>query len=250
MNLGPSAFGYTRREPLGVCVGIGAWNYPIQIAAWKSAPALAAGNTMVFKPSEWSPTTAIELAKIFTECGLPPGVFNVVQGKRDRSGPRGAPGCGQGLPHGLGSHGETGDGKRGEYPQTRHHGTRGQVSPIVFPDAELENAVSAALLGNFYTQGEVCSNATRVFVHDAIYDAFVERVCTRTAAMVVGDPLDERTHVGSLIHEAHLEKVLGYIRKGVDEGATLRIGGKRITRATWPPAALWNPPYSPSAPTP
>ena len=83
MNLGPSAFGYTRREPLGVCVGIGAWTYPIQIAAWKSAPALAAGNTMVFKPSEWSPTTAIELAKIFTECGLPPGVFNVVQGKRE-----------------------------------------------------------------------------------------------------------------------------------------------------------------------
>ena len=154
------------------------------------------------------------------------------------------------VSHGLGSHGETGDGKRGQYPQTRHHGTRGKSPLIVFPDAELENAVSAALLGNFYTQGEVCSNATRVFVHDAIYDAFVERVCTRTAAMVVGDPLDERTHVGSLIHEAHLEKVLGYIRKGVDEGATLRIGGKRITRGDLASGCFVDPPYSPSAPIP
>ena len=230
VDLGPGAFGYTRREPLGVCVGIGAWNYPIQIAAWKSAPALAAGNTMVFKPSELSPTTAVKLAEIFTECGLPDGVFNVVQGKGE---------TGQALVE----HGDvakvslTGSVPTGKKVMASAAGTLKQVtmelggkSPlIIFPDADMKNAISAALLGNFYTQGEVCSNATRVFVHDDIYDAFVDGVCKRTEAMVVGDPLDESTHVGSLISEGHLEKVMGYIEKGKEEGATLRIGGNRLT---------------------
>ena len=229
VNLGPSAFGYTRREPLGVCVGIGAWNYPIQIAAWKSAPALAAGNTMVFKPSELSPTTAVKLAEIFTECGLPDGVFNVVQGKGE---------TGQALVEhpGVAKVSLTGSVPTGKKVMASAAGTLKHVtmelggkSPlIIFPDADMNNAISAALLGNFYTQGEVCSNATRVFVHDDIYDAFVEGVCKRTEAMVVGDPMDEATHVGSLISHAHLQKVMGYIQKGVEEGATLRIGGKHL----------------------
>lgn len=230
VDLGPSAFGYTRREPLGVCVGIGAWNYPLQIAAWKAAPALAAGNTMVFKPSEMTPSSAVELARIFTACGLPDGVFNVVQGAADTG-------------RALVAHpsvakvsltGEVGTGKRvmAAAAQTLKHVTMelGGKSPlIVFEDAHLENAVSAALLANFYTQGEVCSNGTRVFVHRSLHDAFVARLVERTERMVVGDPMDPATDVGALISPAHLAKVLGYIALGVEEGATLVTGGERVT---------------------
>jgi len=233
VDLGPTAFGYTRREPLGVCVGIGAWNYPIQIAAWKAAPALAAGNTMVFKPSELTPTTALKLAEVFTECGLPNGVFNVVQGGGQ---------TGQALVEhpDVAKVSLTGSVPTGKRVMASAAATLKQVtmelggkSPlIVFPDSDLTNAISAAMVGNFYTQGEICSNATRVFVHDDIYDAFVKGVCQRTEAMVIGDPLDERTDVGSLISAAHLEKVLGYIERGKAEGARLCIGGERVTEGT------------------
>jgi betaine-aldehyde dehydrogenase len=232
IDLGPTAFGYTRREPLGVCVGIGAWNYPLQIAAWKAAPALAAGNTMVFKPSELTPTTAMKLAEIFTECGLPAGVFNVVHGSSDTG-------------EALVEHPQvakvslTGSVPTGKRVMASAAATLKQVtmelggkSPlIIFSDANLGNAISAAILGNFYTQGEVCSNATRVFVHEEIYDAFLEGVCRRVGDMVIGNPLDENTHVGSLISEAHLHKVMDYIDKGVQEGAKLLIGGRRVNDA-------------------
>lgn len=228
-DLGPTAFGYTRREPLGVCVGIGAWNYPLQIAAWKAAPALAAGNTMVFKPSELTPTTAVELAVALSESGLPPGVFNVVQGAAETG-------------RALVAHGgvdkvsltgavETGKRVMASAADTLKHVTfeLGGKSPLViFPDSDLENAVSAAMLGNFYTQGEVCSNATRVFVHSAIYDRFIERVVERTAKMAIGDPLDASTDVGALISLAHLAKVQRYIELGVEQGARLAIGGRRV----------------------
>lgn len=231
VDLGPTAFGYTRREPLGVCVGIGAWNYPLQIAAWKAAPALAAGNTMVFKPSELSPTTAVKLAEIFTECGLPDGVFNVVQG----AGETGSALVEHPQVAKVSLTGSVPTGKRvmARASETLKHVTMelGGKSPlIIFPDSDLNNVISAALLGNFYTQGEVCSNATRVFVHEDIYDAFVEGVCKRVQSMVVGDPMDEATHVGSLISEAHLKKVMGYIQLGMDEGAKLQVGGKRVLR--------------------
>ena len=227
-DLGEKAFGYTRREPLGICVGIGAWNYPIQIAAWKSAPALACGNAMIFKPSEETPLTAPKLAELFTKAGLPDGVFQVLQG---------------GAPTGqlLVSHpevakisltGEVSTGKKvmSAAAETLKHVTLelGGKSPlIVFEDSNLENAVSAALLGNFYTQGEICSNGTRVFVQRSIYDEFLAQVKKRTEAMVIGDPLDPTTDVGSLIHQEHLNKVLGYIAKGKEEGARLITGGSR-----------------------
>ncbi len=229
VDLGGTAFGYTRREPLGVCVGIGAWNYPLQVAAWKAAPALAAGNTMVFKPSELTPSTAIELARIFTEVGLPPGVFNVVQG---------AANTGRALVEhpDVAKVSLTGEVSTGRAVMASAAGTLKRVtlelggkSPlVVFGDADLRNAVSAAMLGNFYTQGEVCSNCTRVFVHDSLYDAFIEQVAQRAGAMRIGDPLDPSTDVGSLVSEAHLDKVLGYIAVGVDEGARLVVGGRRV----------------------
>jgi betaine-aldehyde dehydrogenase len=226
-DLGTS-WGYTRREPLGVCAGIGAWNYPIQIAAWKSAPALACGNAMVFKPAELTPLSALKLAEIYTEAGLPDGVFNVVQGDH-RTGEAlvAHPGIAK-----VSLTGEVGTGKAvmANAAATLKQVTLelGGKSPlIVFADADLDNAVGAALVANFYTQGEVCSNGTRVFVHEDIHDEFVDRLATRTAKLRIGDPTDPNTHVGALISQDHLAKVMGYIEKGKEEGARVLIGGGR-----------------------
>ena len=166
IDLGPTAMGYTRREPLGIVAGIGAWNYPIQIACWKSAPALACGNAMIFKPAELTPLSAVKLAEIYTEAGLPDGVFSVVQGLAD---------TGRLLTRHpaiakVSLTGEVGTGKTvmADAAPTLKHVTLelGGKSPlIVFDDASLDDAVSGALLANFYSAGEVCSNGTRVFVH-------------------------------------------------------------------------------------
>jgi betaine-aldehyde dehydrogenase len=223
-----NAWAYTLREPLGVCAGIGAWNYPIQIACWKSAPALACGNTMVFKPAELTPLTALKLAEVYTEAGVPDGVFNVVQGDH-RTGEAlvAHPGVAK-----VSLTGEVGTGKlvMANAAGTLKHVTLelGGKSPlIIFADADLDNAVSAALMANFYTQGEVCSNGTRVFVHEEIHDEFLDRLVTRTSKLKIGDPMDPETHVGALISQDHLEKVLGYIEAGKAAGAKLVIGGGR-----------------------
>lgn len=223
------AFAYTRREPLGICAAIGAWNYPIQIACWKSAPALACGNAMIFKPSENTPLTALKLAEIYTEAGVPGGVFNVVQGdgkvgKLLAEHPEIAK---------VSITGEVNTGKKvmASAAQTLKQVTMelGGKSPlIIFADADLNNASSAALLANFYTQGEICSNGTRVFVHEAIYDEFIGLLKKRTEQLVIGDPQDLATQVGSLINQTHLNKVMGYIEKGKAEGATLITGGKQV----------------------
>jgi len=230
IDLGPKAFGYTRREPLGVVAGIGAWNYPLQIACWKSAPALACGNAMIFKPAELTPLTAIELAAIYREAGLPEGVFQVVQGfaATGRLLTR-HPGIRK-----VSLTGEVGTGKAvmAEAAATLKQVTLelGGKSPlIVFEDARIDNAVAGALLGNFYSAGEVCSNGTRVFVHRDVHAAFVERLRERTAALRVGDPLDPRTQVGALISTEHMEKVLGFMARGRAQGARLVIGGARVT---------------------
>jgi betaine-aldehyde dehydrogenase len=231
LDLGAQAFGYTRREPLGVVAGIGAWNYPLQIACWKSAPALACGNAMIFKPAELTPLTAVKLEEIYAEAGLPEGVFQVVQGMAE---------TGQLLTRHpqirkISLTGEVGTGKAvmaaaaASLKQVTLE--LGGKSPIiVFDDAKLENAVSGALLGNFYSAGEVCSNGTRVFVHKSVRAAFVERLRSRTEAMRIGDPLDPATQVGALISEAHMEKVLGFIARGRAQGAHLLTGGTRVTR--------------------
>jgi betaine-aldehyde dehydrogenase len=229
IDLGPSAFGYTRREPLGVVAGIGAWNYPIQIACWKSAPALACGNAMIFKPAELTPLTALELAKAYAQAGLPDGVFQVVQGYADTG-------------RLLSSHPDirkisltgavtTGKAVMADAASTLKYVTLelGGKSPlIVFEDAKLDNAVSAALLANFYSAGEVCSNGTRVFVHQRLKAAFLEKLSARVAAMRMGDPMDPDTQIGALISEAHMHKVLGYIERGQAEGAKLLCGGHRV----------------------
>lgn len=227
VDLGGSFF-YTRREPLGICVGIGAWNYPMQIACWKSAPALACGNAMIFKPSEMTPQTAAKLAEIYTEAGVPDGVFNVVQGAAETGKALTAhPAVAK-----VSLTGEVGTGKK--VMAAAAEGLKfvtmelGGKSPlIIFADADLDNAVSATMLANFYTQGEVCSNGTRVFVQRSIQQAFADKLAARTAKLKIGDPLDPATHVGSLISAEHLEKVMGYIEQGKASGAKLLCGGGR-----------------------
>ncbi len=228
-DLGDGNFFYTRQEPLGVCAGIGAWNYPIQIAMWKSAPALAAGNAMIFKPSEETPLSAAKLAEIYTEAGLPGGVFNVVQGDAR---------VGQMLTAhpGIEKISFTGECETGKKVMVASSTNLKEVTVelggksalVIFDDTPVDSAVSAAMLANFYTQGEVCTNGTRVFVQDAIYDEFCAELKTRTEAMIIGDPLDITTQVGALISQQHMQKVLGYINAAKTAGATLLCGGKRV----------------------
>ncbi len=222
---------YTLRAPLGVCVGIGAWNYPTQIACWKAAPALAMGNTMVFKPSETTPLSALRVAEILSEAGLPDGVFNVVQGRggvgaRLISDTRVAKVSLTGsVPTGRKVYAAAAEGLR--------HVTMelGGKSPLIIcADADLDRAVSGAILGNFYSTGQVCSNGTRVFVERAIRPAFTDRLRERLAGVVMGDPLDEATNFGPMVSEDQMNIVLGFIEKGVAEGATLAHGGRRSNR--------------------
>ncbi len=227
-----NAFVYTRREPLGVCVGIGSWNYPIQIACWKSAPALACGNAMIFKTSELTPSTSVKLAEIYSEAGLPDGVFNVVHGDA-RTGallttdPRVAK---------VSLTGSIGTGKKilAAAAATLKRTTMelsGKSALLVFADADLHQAVSAAMLGNFYTQGEICTNCTRVFVHRDLHDRFVDLLVERTRKLRVGDPMDPKTQVGALISRAHMDRVLSYVEAGKADGATLALGGQRVDTA-------------------
>ncbi|HTC44695.1 MAG TPA: betaine-aldehyde dehydrogenase [Steroidobacteraceae bacterium] len=230
LDLGPKAFGYTRREPLGVVAGIGAWNYPLQIACWKSAPALACGNAMIFKPAELTPLSAVKLAELMERAGVPAGIFQVVQGRA----PTGRLLTRHPQIRKISLTGEVSTGKAvmADAAATLKSVTLelGGKSPlIIFDDASLENAVAGALLGNFYSAGEVCSNGTRVFVHRTIKSAFLERVRERAGALRVGDPLDPSTQVGALISEEHMNKVLGYIARGRAEGARLLVGGQRVT---------------------
>lgn len=223
-----NAFGYTRREPVGVCAGIGAWNYPMQIACWKSAMALACGNALIFKPATLTPLSALKLAEIYSEAGLPDGVFNIVQGGAE---------VGRGLAQHPGIDkvsltGSTATGKKVMADAASNlkqvHMELGGKSPlIIFADADLDNAVSAAMLANFYTQGEICTNGTRVFVENSIQAAFLEKLLARTSRLIIGDPMQSETQVGSLISAEHMQKVLGYIEQGKQDGATLLCGGKQ-----------------------
>ncbi len=231
IQLGGGDFVYTVREALGVCVGIGAWNYPTQIACWKGAPALACGNTMVFKPSETTPLSTLKVAEILHEAGLPAGVYNVVQGMGEVGAalvtdPRVAK---------VSLTGSVATGQKvyaAAAAQMKHVTMElGGKSPlIIFDDANLEDAVGGAILGNFYSSGQVCSNGTRVFVQKGIKAAFLARLKERVEAAVIGDPLDQATNFGPMVSEGQLGIVTRYIDKGVEEGARLVTGGARLNR--------------------
>ena len=222
---------YTRREPLGLCVGIGAWNYPTQIACWKGAPALACGNAMVFKPSETTPLCALKVAEILHEAGLPAGLYNVVQGLGDV----GAALVGDARVDKVSLTGSVPTGRKvyaaaaaGIKHVTMELG--GKSPLIVFEDADLENAVSGAILGNFYSSGQVCSNGTRVFVQAGLKEAFLTRLTERLQGAVIGDPMDPATSFGPMVSERQMGIVQSYIAKGIEEGARLVCGGTRLER--------------------
>lgn len=225
-----TSFFYTRREPLGVTAGIGAWNYPIQIALWKSAPALAAGNAMIFKPSEVTPLTVLKLAEIYTEAGLPDGVFNVVQG------------AGREVGQWLTEHPRiekisfTGGIETGKKVMASAAASSlkdvtmelGGKSPLlILADADIELAADIAMMANFYSSGQVCTNGTRVFVHRSQKAALEKALETRVKRIRLGDPMDPSTNFGPLTSFAHMENVLRYIESGKAEGARLLSGGAR-----------------------
>jgi betaine-aldehyde dehydrogenase len=224
-------FVYTVREPLGVCVGLGAWNYPTQIACWKGAPALACGNSMVFKPSETTPLSALKVAEILSKAGAPDGLYNVIQGW----GPVGSALVNDPRVAKVSLTGSVPTGKKVYAAAASHmkHVTMelGGKSPlIIFDDASLEDAVGGAILANFYSSGQVCSNGTRVFVQRGIKEAFLKRLCERLDQAVIGDPLDEATSFGPLVSQGQINIVMGYVAKGVEEGARLVYGGKQLDR--------------------
>ena len=229
-----SSFFYTRREPLGVVAGIGAWNYPVQIALWKSAPALAAGNAMVFKPSEVTPLTVIELAKIYTEAGVPDGVFNVVQGP------------GRDVGTWLTEHpviekiSFTGGVETGKKVMASAASSSlkevtmelGGKSPLVIcDDANLDRAADIAVMANFLSSGQVCTNGTRVFVPRSMLAAFEAAVVERVKRIRIGDPTQADTNFGPMVSFAHMDNVLRLIETGKTEGARLLTGGGRVTDA-------------------
>lgn len=225
-----TSFVYTRREPLGVVAGIGAWNYPIQIALWKSAPALAAGNAMIFKPSEITPLTALKLAEIYTEAGLPDGVFNVLNGPGHQVGAWLTEHAGIEK---ISFTGGTVTGKKvmaAASSSTLKDVTMelGGKSPlIIFDDANLDRGADVAMMANFYSSGQVCTNGTRVFVHASQLRVFEQKIIERIAHIRMGDPMDENTNFGPLISFAHMDNVLNYIALAKKEGARLLVGGAR-----------------------
>jgi len=224
-------FAYTLREPLGVVGQIIPWNFPILLAAWKLAPALAAGNTIVLKPAEQTPLTALCLARIAEEAGLPPGVLNVVTGF--------GPTAGAALVDhpGVDKIAFTGSTAVGQEIMRRAAGSLkrltlelGGKSPnIVFADADLDQAVRGASNGIFYNKGEVCTAGSRLFVEDSLHDAFLDRLSAFTAKLQQGDPLDPKTRLGPQVSEGQMNRVLSYVDKGKGEGARLVMGGSRAS---------------------
>ena len=222
-------FNYTLREPLGVVGQIIPWNFPILLAAWKVAPALAAGNTVVLKPAEQTPLSALLLAEIAREAGLPPGVLNVV------------PGFGPTAGAALVDHPDvskiafTGSTAVGQEIMRRASGSLkrltlelGGKSPnIVFADADLDQAVRGASNGIFYNKGEVCTAGSRLFLEDGLHDAFLDRLQAHVAKLTQGDPLDPKTRLGPQVSEAQMSRVLSYVDTGKREGARLVCGGAR-----------------------
>ncbi|HEX9711784.1 MAG TPA: aldehyde dehydrogenase family protein [Actinomycetota bacterium] len=224
-------FQYILREPVGVCAQIIPWNFPSAMVAWKVAPALAFGNTTVLKPAEETPLSALWIAQIAMEAGVPAGVLNVLTGDGEGTG---APLVAHRDIDKIAFTGSTEIGRRIMASAAASNLARvtlelGGKSPnIVFPDADLTAAAAQSTFGIFFNAGQVCHAGSRLLVDRAIHDSFVEQLATNAAAWKVGDGLDEGTMIGPLVSRAQLERVSGYLEAGPAEGAQARIGGKRM----------------------
>ncbi len=228
-NVNPALFTYTLREPVGVVGAIIPWNFPMIMVGWKVAPALAAGNTIVVKPAELTPLTALRLGELAIEAGIPAGVFNVLSGKGRVAG------------EALVKHpmvnkiSFTGSTEVGQHLMRTAADTLkkltlelGGKSPnIVFADADLDSALKGATAGIFYGKGDGCAAGSRLLVERPVYDEFVAKLAERAKKLVPADPMDPKTRLGSLVSKAQMDKVLGYVETGVKEGARLIAGGQR-----------------------
>ncbi|HHQ9290599.1 TPA: aldehyde dehydrogenase family protein, partial [Legionella anisa] len=231
MSVPANSFSYVVREPIGVCGQIIPWNFPLLMAAWKLAPALAAGNTVILKPSELTPITALELFKLIDQCGFPPGVVNLITG----------PGVGAGEELSTNSMVDkvafTGGTVTGKKIMQAATGNLKRISlelggknpNIVFADCDLEMAIDGALFGAFANQGEVCSSGSRLIVERSIHKKIVAGMLEKIPNIKLGHGLDEGVKMGPLVSRTHREKIEHYIKIGIDEGAKLICGGKRPT---------------------
>lgn len=223
---------FAMHEPVGVCAQITPWNYPLLMAAWKLAPALAAGNCIVFKPSELTPLSAIVLFEIFDQLGLPAGTANLVLG------PGATVGHELAANHDVDMITFTGSTRTGQSIASAAVGNLKKVglelggkSPnVIFADADFEGAVEWAMIGVFFNQGEVCSAGSRILIEESLKDRFVERLAQRANAMTIGNGLLD-PDMGAIVSEAQLEKVLGHIRRAREEGARVVCGGERYTES-------------------
>ncbi|HAU1341599.1 TPA: aldehyde dehydrogenase family protein [Legionella pneumophila] len=231
MSVPANSFSYVVREPIGVCGQIIPWNFPLLMAAWKLAPALAAGNTVVLKPSELTPITALELFKLIDQCGFPAGVVNLITG----------PGIGVGEELANNAMVDkvafTGGSATGRKIMQAATGNLKKISlelggknpNIVFADCDLEMAIDGALFGAFANQGEVCSAGSRLLVERSIHKKIVEGMLKKIPNIKLGHGLDAGVKMGPLVSSAHREKVESYVKLGMEEGAKLLCGGKRPT---------------------
>ncbi|KAL6711245.1 hypothetical protein ACN47E_005776 [Coniothyrium glycines] len=242
VQLRPDAWVYTTKNALGVCAGIGAWNYPIQIALWKSAPCLAAGNCMVYKPSEFTPLHSTVLADIYAQAGVPPGVFNVVQG----GGEVGAYLTKHPSIAKVSFTGQVSTGKKvaGSAAGEMKYVTMelgGKSACVILPDADIDQAVDGAMMANFFSTGQVCTNGTRVFIPQSMKSEFEARLVEKMQYIRAGNLYDPATNFGPLVSKPHFEKVKSYISHGINKDkATLLYGG------TTPPKSLSSPSTDPA----
>jgi len=228
------SWNFIHREPLGVCVGIIPWNFPLMMAIWKTAPALIMGNSLVLKPASDTPLTALELARIFAECDIPPGVFNLITGPGSVMGDEL---CTNPMVDKVALTGSTETGRQvmklaSDTVKKVTLELGGKSPTIICDDADLDIAVDGALFGTFFHAGQVCESGTRCFVPRSIYKEFMERVYDRVAKITVGDPMDTDTSMGPVVSKSQLKTVLNYIEIGKKEGAKCTVGGGRPKHLT------------------
>src|SRR5713101_4550640 len=230
INTSETAFTYTLREPVGVVGLIVPWNFPLLLASWKVGPALACGNTIVWKPASLTPLTTLRFGELALEAGVPPGVLNIVTGSAE---------VGRAIVRhpGIDKIAFTGSTAVGKEIMRSAADTMKRVtlelggkSPnIVFADSDIDNAVKGAITGIFYGKGEVCNAGSRLFVESKVQDEFLEKLAARAAKMRPADPLDPKTRMGAIVSQEQMQTVLGYIEAGKREGAKLITGGNRVS---------------------